>query len=174
MLGSRRTLCILVFLLMPAGAAAGQVPTLSSGAVELGAAGSMVTVEGVTSGTLSLRGGYFRAAQKGLIGFEAGLGFLHVESFDETELDGGVSWQHRFRESATYPYVSVGGGLRYESIGSFGHTRYPLGFSVGARTLVGARGGFRVEYRFRRILNDPAGGFSEHHVVLGLSLFFRN
>ena len=64
--------------------------------------------------------------------------------------------------------------LRREDVGSFGHTRYPVGFSVGARGLVGQRGGLRVEYRYGYVLNDPVSNFSEHQVRIGVALYFRN
>lgn len=149
-------------------------PVLQPGAIEIGVGGSMTTVEGITHGAVSVRGGYFLGALRGLVGMEAGWGFSHVESLDETEVDVALSWQHRFARSASYPFVSLGGGLRNEKIGSFGDVRYPLGFSIGVRSLVGQRGGFRVEYRYRRILDDPIADFSEHHITIGLSLFFRN
>lgn len=149
-------------------------PVLAPGAIELGVGGSMTTVEGITHGMVSLRGGYFLDGLSGLIGLEAAWGFHHIESLDETELEVAVSWQRRFRQSASYPYVSIGGGVRNEEIGSFGAVRYPLGFAVGVRSLVGPRGGFRVEYRYRRILDDPISDFSEHHVTIGLSIFLRN
>jgi hypothetical protein len=70
--------------------------------------------------------------------------------------------------------VSAGGGVRYEEIGSFSQVLYPVGLSVGVRSLFGPRSAMRVEYRFRRILNDPSADFSEHSVMIGLSVFFRN
>jgi hypothetical protein len=134
----------------------------------------MTTVEGITSGTFLVNGSYFFRAAKGLIGLGAGFGFHSIEDLSETDLEGIVSWQGRFNDTSTYPYLSVGGGLRHEEIGSFGQNRYPLGFGLGVRTLLGQRGGVRVEYRFRRILNDPSSDFSEHRVMLGLAVYFRN
>lgn len=147
---------------------------LNPGAIEMGVNGTMVTVEGITSGAIGLDGAWFLAGAGGLFGLEAGWGFRHVESFTETELGADVSWQRRFRDSSAYPYVAVGAGLRHENVGSFGHTRYPVGFSVGARGLVGQRGGLRVEYRYRHVLNDPVSSFSEHQVTIGVALYFRN
>ena len=168
----------LVLLLGPAASqaqeASGGAPTLQPGAIEIGANGLMTTVEGVTHGSVFLRGAYFSDALSGLVGLEAGWGFNHIESLDETELEVAASWQRRFKQTGNYPFVSLGAGIRNEKIGSFGSVRYPLGFSVGVRSLVGQRGGFRVEYRYRRVLNDPISDFSEHHITLGLSIFFRN
>jgi len=31
-----------------------------------------------------------------------------------------------------------------------------------------------LEYRFRRILGDPVEDFSEHELVVGVSIFLRN
>jgi hypothetical protein len=149
-------------------------PTIDSGAIELGVDGSMTTTEGITRGMIRVRGGAFRAMLDGLGGLELETGYRHVSSLDGLDLEVVASWQKRFQQTGNYPFVSVGGGLRHEDIGSFSQTLYPLGFSVGVRSLLGQRGGFRVEYRFRRILNDPSSDFSEHRVLVGLSVFFRN
>jgi hypothetical protein len=149
-------------------------PSLSHGAAELGLTGSMTTVEGITSGSLLADGTYFIRAAKGLVGLGAGFGFHNIEDLSETEIEGVINWQRRLKDTATYPYISVGGGLRHEEIGSFGQNRYPLGFGLGVRALLGQRGGFRVEYRFRRIFNDPSREFSEHRIMLGLAVYFRN
>ncbi|MDH3216611.1 MAG: hypothetical protein OEN01_10000 [Candidatus Krumholzibacteria bacterium] len=149
-------------------------PTLASGAIEIGVDASMTTVEGITTGAVLFRGGVFGEAAGGLVGLELAAGYQHVRSFDQGGLEVVASMQKKFRRTTNYPFVSVGGGLRYEEVGSFDHTWYPLGFAVGVRSLLGRRAGFRVEYRFRRILNDPSSDFSEHHLSIGLSLFFRN
>jgi hypothetical protein len=181
--GSRTRDLLALFLAMPLLLACGNSraqanehvsPVLRPGAIEIGVGGSMTTVEGITHGAVSVRGGYFLNALRGLVGAEAVWGFSHVESLDETELEIALSWQRRFAKSASYPFVSIGGGLRNEEIGSFGDVRYPLGFSIGVRSLVGQRGGFRIEYRYRRVLDDPISDFSEHHITIGLSLFFHN
>ncbi len=152
----------------------GHSPSLNTGAIEVGVDGAMTTTEGITNGSVILRGGLFYSALGGLGGVELAGGYRHVSSLDATDLEALLSWQKRFRQTGNYPFVSVGGGLRHEDIGSFSQTLYPLGFSVGIRSLLGQRGGFRVEYRFRRIFNDPSSDYSEHHVSVGLSVFFRN
>ena len=152
----------------------GRLPTLHTGAVELGVAGSMTTVEGVVTGSFSIRSGMFREVGYGVWSAEIGFGYLHVQSLDATQFDGMIMWQHRVGATGNYPFVALGGGVRHEEIGSFGQSRYPLGVGVGLRSLFGQRAGLRVEYQYRRILNDPVADFSEHHIVLGLSVFFRN
>jgi hypothetical protein len=160
---------------LPAAAARGeQAPTLNARAVEVGAGGAMTTTEGITNGSIVLRGGWFFRAPGGLGGVELAGGYRHVSSLDASDLEAVLSWQRRFRGTGSYPFVSVGGGLRHEDIGSFSQTLCPLGFSLGVRTLLGQRGGFRVEYRWRRILNDPSADYSEHQLSLGLSVYFRN
>jgi hypothetical protein len=134
----------------------------------------MTTTEGITNGSAILRGGFFYSVFRGLGGVELAGAYRHVSSLDATDLEALVSWQKRFRDTGNYPFVSIGGGLRHEDIGSFSHTLYPLGFSIGIRSLLGQRGGFRVEYRFRRIFNDPSADYSEHHMTVGLSVYFRN
>jgi len=49
-----------------------------------------------------------------------------------------------------------------------------VGFGVGFKTLIGPAGGLRVEYQFRRVLDDPVEDVSEHQLLLGVSLFFLN
>jgi hypothetical protein len=152
----------------------GTPPAIESGAIEAGIDGAMTTTEGITNGAVLLRVGIFRAALGGLAGVELNGGYRHISSLNATDLEAVVSWQKRFRRTGSYPYVSVGGGLRHEDIGSFAQTLYPFGFSVGVRTLLGQRAGFRAEYRLRRVFNDPSSDFSEHRLMVGLSIFFRN
>ena len=149
-------------------------PTLNAGAIELGVGGTMTTTEGITRGAVVLRGGWFYRGFGGLGGIEINGGYRHVSSLDATDIGFDVSWQKRFRGTGNYPFVAVGGGLRHEDIGSFAQTLYPLGFSLGVRSLLGQRGGFRVEYRFQRIFNDPSANFTEHRLLVGLSVFFEN
>lgn len=149
-------------------------PTLERGAIEVGVDGSMVTTEGIVQGAVMLRGGFFFAAPGGLGGIELEGGYSHVSSLDATSVEAVASWQRRLGETGNYPYVSVGGGLRHDDIGSFSQTLFPFGFSVGLRALFGQRAAFRAEYRFRRVLNDPSADFSEQQITVGLSMFFRN
>ncbi|MEE9270940.1 MAG: hypothetical protein V3V49_11845 [Candidatus Krumholzibacteria bacterium] len=149
-------------------------PTLQAGAIELGVAGNLTTIEGITSGAVLLRGGLFRSAFGGLAGFELATSYRHVSSLDQNGLEAILSWQTRLEQSSSYPFVSIAAGWRHEEIGSFGQSRYPLGFGLGVRSLLGQRSALRVEYQFRRILGDPIADFSEHQVVVGLSVFFRN
>ena len=37
-----------------------------------------------------------------------------------------------------------------------------------------ARADMRVEYRLRRILDDPVADFTEHEIRLGVALLFHN
>jgi hypothetical protein len=149
-------------------------PSLNTGAIEVGVDAAMTTTEGITNGLVILRGGFFYDALGGLGGVELAGGYQHVSSLDATDLEALLSWQKKFRQTGNYPFISVGGGLRHEDIGSFSQTLYPLGFSIGIRSLLGQRGGFRVEYRFRRIFNDPSADYSEHHLSVGVSVYFRN
>ncbi|MFQ5511133.1 MAG: hypothetical protein ACE5EO_04725 [Candidatus Krumholzibacteriia bacterium] len=147
---------------------------LHPGAVELGIAGTLITVEGITTGAVVVRGGLFRTAAAGLGGVELAASYRHVSSLDEAGIEGMITWQRRLGTSATYPFVALAGGWRHEEIGSFGQSRYPAGFGIGARSLLGQRSALRVEYQFRRVLGDPIADFSEHQIIVGLSVFFRN
>jgi len=151
-----------------------QAPSLFPGAIEVGGMGSLTTVEGVASGAFGLRAGMFFFAPLGLLEAEVGTSYRHVSSRNIFDAELAASWQLRLRASGTYPFVSVGGGVRHEEVGSFGATRYPLGVGVGARALLSPRVAVRAEYQYRRVLNDPVSDFNEHQVLLGLSVFFRN
>ena len=167
-------LAILWMILAPKGVLGAEVPTLHAGAIELGIVGALVSVEGSTSAAVALRANRFIAAPSGLAGIEAEVGYNHLQGLDMVELEGNVSWQHAMGAGSTYPYASVGGGLREETIGSFSTARYPVGFSLGVRTLFGARAALRIEYRFRRVLNDPVADFNEHQARTGISLLLNN
>lgn len=164
--------CVLIALFTPIEVAA--QARIMPAAIELGIDASMTTTEGIADGTVRARGGTFYGAFGGLAGLEVAAGYRHVAALDAADVEAAVSWQKRFREAPTYLYASAAAGLRYEDIGSFSQSLYPVGFGVGVRSLIGQRSGFRVEYRFRRILNDPSSDFSEHSVIIGLSVFFRN
>ena len=84
-------------------------------------------------------------------------------------------WAQRvLGELPIYATLSAGGGVRQERLGSFRQARYPLGFGLGLRMLAGERAGARIEYRYRRILDDPVRDLSEHQLRVGLSLYLRN
>ena len=83
-----------------------------------------------------------------------------MSSLDVYDLGIQGTWQRRLGQTGNYPFVGLGVGVRSEDIGSFRQTRYPVGFGLGLRTLFGQRAAIRVEYAFRRIMNDPVADFS--------------
>ena len=143
-------------------------------AIEVGVAGSLTSVEGATRADVTLRGGTFTRAGTGLTGIEAQVSYGHVASLDVVDLEGAVSVLKPVGSTALYPYLAASGGLRQEKLGSFRQVRYPVGFDAGLRSLMGPRAGIRLEYRYRRILRDPVADYTEHQILAGLSLFFRN
>lgn len=151
-----------------------RLATLYSNAVELGLQGSFTSTDGIVAGTLGIRGGMLFKGLHGLLGVELDVAYRHISSLDVYDLGIQGTWQRRLGETGNYPFVALGVGVRSEDIGSFRQTRYPVGFGVGLRTLFGQRAAIRVEYAFRRVLNDPISDFSEHRIVVGLSIFFRN
>ncbi len=161
-------------ILAPTPGRGAEVARLRPGAIEVGLAGSVASVAGSTRASVALRLGSFRAAGSGLAGFEAELGYTHVQALDTVDLGGNVSWQHAAGASSLHPFFALGGGLRQETLGSFSQARYPVGFALGLRALVGPRAALRVEYRYRRILNDPVANFTEHDALVGLSILLRN
>ena len=175
MRGLSRLAGVLLILATGASAQATESPTaLNAGAVEFGGFGSLTTVEGITNGSLGLRGGTFFDFLTGLLGAELGTSFKHVSSQDVFDIETQVSWQKRLRDTSNYPFIAVAAGLRHEEIGSFGSTRYPVGLGIGLRALLGKRSAARFEYQYRRVLNDPIRNFNEHQFIFGLSVFFRN
>ena len=148
--------------------------SIHPGAIEVGIAGASTTVEGSTRADVAVRGGTFVGAGQGLAGGEIEITYAHVSSLDVVDLEAGLSWQRAFGVLPLYAFLSAGGGVRQERLGSFRQARYPLGFSLGLRALALDRAGARIEYRYRRILDDPVADFTEQQVRVGLSLYFRN
>jgi len=148
--------------------------TLKSGAIELGLAGSLMIVEGSSRTTLAARIGVFKSAPYGLFGIETELAYSRVNALNWLDWEGLLSWQRALKKSSVYPFIALGGGLRQEHLGSFSQARYPLGINLGMRALLAPQAAIRVEYKFRRILKDAVANFSEHHIVVGCSIFFKN
>jgi hypothetical protein len=148
--------------------------SLHPGAIELGLAGSLSVIEGHSRITLATRAGTFKSVSSGLAGFELALAYSHIHSLGQLDIEGLLSWQRTWRKSAVYPFIALGSGLRQEWLGNFRQVRYPLGMNLGARMLISPQAAIRVEYKFRRILHDPVANFSEHNMVVGFSIFFKN
>lgn len=151
-----------------------QEERIHSGAVELGIAGALLSIEGNTQRSLFLRAGSFLGLPKGLFGFEGELGHHHVHDLDRLDLLGTLAWVFAFPNSSVHPYAFASGGLRQEWIGSFRQSRYPIGGGIGFRALTGSRAGVRLDYRALRITDDPVEDYTEHQLSVGLSIFFRN
>jgi hypothetical protein len=168
----------LALSLMPVAAArgadGGSIPRLHPGAIEVGLAASLVSIEGSNRADAVLRGGTFGRFGQGLAGFEFEVDYGHVSSLDQLGFHGSLSWQPDLRQTAALPFIAVGGGVRQEWLGSFRQARYPIGMTLGLRLLVGPRACVRTEYRFLRVLQDPVADFTEHRVLTGFSLLFRN
>jgi hypothetical protein len=148
--------------------------SIRPGTIEVGFAGALTAIEGTTHATALVRVGRFAALGHGLLDVEGELGYTHVSGLDLMDLDAGLSYQRRLGREAIYPYVAFGGGPRQEWIGSFRDVRYTVWASLGARLLAGERAATRLEYRVRRVLHDPVANFTEHQVLIGLSLLLRN
>ena len=167
------TRVLVVATLTLAGAAtAAEEPGLRSRAFEAGLALSTSTVEGNTQALLAVRVGTFLGVPKGLASFQLETTYSTQQSLDELGLEAAVGWLPG--RGQVLPFVAVAGGVRQEWIGSFRETRYPVGFDAGARLLLSPRVGLRGEYRFRRLLDDPVADFSEHRVLMGISVFWNN
>lgn len=165
---------LLIALLPLPGQAYAEAVGLHPGCVELGVAGALTRVEGSTQAQILLRSGPFVAAGPGLAGLQCELGYTHERDLDRFEVQGIVSWQRSAWRPELWPYLGVAGGAQVEWLGSFRTTRFPVGADVGVRTLLGNRAGLRLEYRYRRFLDDPVADYDEHRLVLGVSLFLHN
>ena len=149
-------------------------PHLRSGAIELGFGGALTVIEGTTSGMIFIRAAGFQSFLSSLWAGELAVGLSHRNSLNSLDIQGAINWQKELGGGSTYPFVAIAGGLRQEWLGSFRQARFPIGINLGLRNLISSRVGIRTEYWFRRILGDPVANFSEHRLVLGLSLFVNN
>ena len=149
-------------------------PSLTPGAIECGLSGALTVVEGNTRGSIALDGSWFWKAPGGLAITTAEVGYSHVSDLDLMDIGVQAGWTRRAGSTSLFPVVALAGGVRQEWIGSFADARYPVGFNAGARALVSQRADIRIEYRLRRVLNDPVADFTEHEIRVGLALLFRN
>jgi hypothetical protein len=131
-------------------------------------------VESTTRSTVALRLARFATAGNGRLALEGELAHTHTGPLDELEAGASLAWLARPGLAPVYPFVALAGAWRQESIGSFEVARYPVGLNVGVRMLAGDRALARIEYRFRRVLNDPINDFDEHQIMSGLSILFGN
>lgn len=168
-------LCSAVLLASARGGAASETVALQPGSIEVGFAGSLLTVEGTTTGVLRAHAGpSFAAPGAGLLALQAECGFSRVRSLKQLDLQANLGWEWPLGHSNTWPFVAVGGGVQQQWLGSFRTARYPLGIDVGMRTVLSTLVGIRAAYRYRRLFNDPVADFNEHQIELGLVLFLRN
>jgi len=149
-------------------------PEIHPGAWEVGVSVTASRVEGTTASTVLLRAGRFAAAGSGRAALEAELGHAHLGPLDELEVAGALGWLAHPRPGPAYPFLAIAGGVRQEWLGSFRLARYPVGVNVGVRLLAGTGALLRVEYRWRRVLNDPVADFTEQQVMSGVSLLLGN
>jgi hypothetical protein len=150
------------------------VPELHPGAWELGLSAAATRVEGTSTATIALRVARFAAAGAGRAAFEAELGHTHLGPLDALEIAGSLGWLAHPRPGPAYPFLAIAGGVRQEWLGSFRLARYPVGLNAGVRLLAGPGALVRIEYRWRRLLNDPVADFTEQQVMTGLSLLLGN
>jgi hypothetical protein len=159
---------------LPASASSAPDPArLRSGAVELGIAGAVVADEGATDVTVALRAGSFLTSGPGLAGLEAETAYARIRGLDRLDVSGALSWSLETKR-ALYPFAAFTAGVRQEWLGSFRNSLGRVGGAAGVRALFGSRAAMRFEYRMIRFLDDPGPDFTEHQVLFGVSIFFRN
>ncbi len=151
------------------------IPVIHSGAIAIGVSGSLTIIEDLANASLLTRTRLFKnLGERTLLGIGVDASYSHIRSLDEIGIQGNFSCHLLPSNIYLIPFVAIGGGFRQEFIGSFQQVRYPIGFDVGATTMVAQQAGFQLEYSFRRILNDPVSNFTEHHILIGITVFFRN
>jgi len=158
-------------------AAASEVPApfrIRPGAIGVGLSGSLIAVEGSTHGAIAVRSGVFLGAGPGTLGLELEPAYVHIEGLDIFDLQVLAVWQLGIASTSAHAFAGLGGGVRQEWLGSFRQARYPVGLQFGMNALVSRGAGVRMEYRYRRVLDDPVADYDEHQVFLGISLFLRN
>jgi hypothetical protein len=156
----------------PAGAEGGH--EIRSGALALGAHGSFTSVERSTSGSTGVELCYFRAPAGIVLGYHADWRYTRVADLDLVDLAAGLRVMRRVGESSAYPYLGAGVGVRQEWVGSFSQARFPVGVDVGLVALPARGATFGAAYQLRRVLDDPVSDFTEHRLVVSVSMLFRN
>ncbi|MEO5928797.1 MAG: hypothetical protein ABIR47_02585 [Candidatus Kapaibacterium sp.] len=131
-------------------------------------AGSLTAVETVSYATLTLRLGRFFGLGPGLLSVECDGSYSRIGSLDRLEISPLITFSHGF--GSAYPYIGIGGGLREEFFGSFSQAQYPIGVDIGVRLLAADNLAIRMDYEFRRLLSDPVADYSEHRLMLGISV----
>ena len=155
-------------------AEADSLPRVHPGAIELGLAGAMTSIAGSVDADVRLRAGMCGRVANQLIEVGIEPSYDHVEGLDVLGVEATLDWIHHLRDSREYVFLSIGGGIRQEWLGSFSEARYPLGAGLGVGHLLSNTAGIRAEYRYRRILDDPVADYSEQSLLVGLSVFLRN
>jgi hypothetical protein len=151
-----------------------QQSAIKGSAVEAGAGATLVAVEGSTTINLALRSGKLIGLSAGLAEIELELAYSRLISHDILDLLAVLSWQNNFSGSPVYYFLGGLAGWRQEWIGSYKQARSPVGATIGIKVLLSNMAGFRFEYRPQFVLNDPQKNFTEHRLIFGISLFFRN
>jgi hypothetical protein len=149
-------------------------PTIRPGSIELGMAGSLTAVEGLARVALMLRIGTFVATGPITLGGEVEAGYSHTNALGAVDLQGAIAITGSAGEGVVWPYIAAAGGIRQEWLGSFSELRIPIGGDVGLRLLLSDGAAIRIGYRYRRVLNDPVSAYTEHQIVLGISLLLGN
>ncbi|RMF59376.1 MAG: hypothetical protein D6748_06520 [Calditrichaeota bacterium] len=141
--------------------------------LEGGISGSLLIIEGITEVSASLTGGYLqKISNQHYLGMESALQYQHVRDENRLNLLMYGSWQNISIDQRLTPFLMVGGGLRRIWVGSFGYTVFPVGLQIGFRYFFFPTSALRMAYSFQRITNDPIANFSEHRIVIGVSIFF--
>jgi hypothetical protein len=163
-----------LLLIPPAALAQQELPRLRPAAVEIGLNGSVVAVDGAARTSLGALAGILFKAGPGLGEVELQTSYSHVSSLDVFDVAAYLDWQFAVKKTSLYPFLGVGAGIRQEWLGSFEATRYPVGLMLGFKLLASRTVAIRVDYRFRRVLDDPVEDFNEQELRFGLSLSLNN
>ncbi|HEX9640515.1 MAG TPA: hypothetical protein VGB13_04305 [Candidatus Krumholzibacteria bacterium] len=163
------TLALAILAMAEAAAAEG----LREGDTELGMSLSTLSIGTENRVDLALRvGRFFPAPGKFLSLAEAELGYAHLVELDRLDASLLVGISRPWRDDGLHPYLAGSVGVRQEWLGSFQRARYPIGFDLGVRLLLGERGIIRGAYRYRHVFDGGAGDWNENGLELGIGLRF--
>lgn len=150
------------------------IPRITHRSTELGIGAAFTSVAGSTRGTAELRIGTFAIGPKGIANAELEFGYTRGLEVDVLDLAIALGVLSNPGGGTVYPYLNGIAGIRQEWIGSFKQGRWPVGFALGVRFLTGPHALFRVEYRLRRVFDDPVADYNEQGLMCGISLLIGN
>ncbi len=149
-------------------------PEIRDRAIEIGLAGDASRIDGATAGTATLHLGVYRTATSWLLGLAIEPAFTHVPGANLLDVQAAMAWSREMGMTSAYLFLGPGGGLRERWSGGARTRSFPLGGNAGVVAMLSDHMAVRVEYRFRRVVDDTGSDHDEQKLLLGFSVFARN